>query len=78
MVQVPEVGNNSTEETEPLGEEYEVVPSEFRFHDGSGLGSDPTCPDKEDQDNIQALGQAVQNGLASSADADRIYRGRTV
>ena len=39
---------------------------------------DMTCPCHEDSDNIQALGDAVQSGLASVGDADRIYHSRTV
>lgn len=63
---------------EELGEEYEVEPVYPAQHNGSGFCWDPTCPDKEDQDNIQALGQAVQDGLVSVDDANRIYHGRTV
>jgi hypothetical protein len=63
---------------EELGDEYYVEPAEFRFHDGSGFCYDPSCPCHEDTDNMQTLGDAVQDGLASPADADRIYRGKTV
>ena len=76
MTLIPSTNDNNDDET--LGEEYEVDVVHPQEHNGSGFCWDPTCPDKEDQDNIQALGQAVQDGLASPADADRIYRGKTV
>lgn len=39
---------------------------------------DPTCPDKESQTLIGELNEYVQAGLASTDDANRIYRGKTV
>lgn len=59
-------------------EEYEVEIVYPPQHNESGFCWDPTCPSQEDHDNVQALGQAVQDGLASTDDANRIYRGRTV
>ena len=71
-----QANNDINDET--LDEEYYIEPAEFRFHDDDGFCYDPNCPCKEDQDRIGALGDAVQEGLASVADADRIYQGRTV
>ena len=71
---VPEVSNNDEE----LGEEYEVEIVHQQEHTGSGFCWDPTCPDKEDQELIQNLGQAVQDGLTTPQEADNIYRGKTV
>lgn len=39
---------------------------------------DMSCPCHENLENINQLGDAVSDGLASTGDADRIYRGRTV
>ena len=73
------IPQGSTNQSEELGEEYEVVPTgEFRFHDGSGFCYDMTCPCHEDSELTQTLGEAVQGGLATPTDADRIYHGRTV
>lgn len=75
MKLVPETGTT----TEELGEEYYVEIVDVPIHTPEHpFCYDPKCPCKEDQDNIQALGDAVQEGLASVADADRIYRGQTV
>jgi hypothetical protein len=60
-------------------EEYEVdLVDPEHMHTGSGFCYDMTCPCHEDGECIHTLGQAVEDGLASPADADRIYRGRTV
>jgi hypothetical protein len=40
--------------------------------------TDMNCGDKEDQDEIALLGAFYDEGLVSSEDADRIYKGRTV
>jgi hypothetical protein len=46
-------------------EEYEVEIVYPQEHAGSGFCYDMgSCPCHEDKDNIQALGQAVQDGLA--------------
>jgi hypothetical protein len=55
-----------------------VVPSEGSIHNNSGFCYNPPCPCHEDQELITELDNHVQNGEASSADADRIYHGRTV
>jgi hypothetical protein len=34
------------------------------------------CPCHEDQSNIDQLGEYYQDGLVSTGDADRIYRGK--
>ena len=39
---------------------------------------DDTCPDREDQDAINELEQARQDGLVSDEDVDLIYHGKTV
>lgn len=59
-------------------EEYTVEPVELPEHNASGFCWDETCPDREDRDNIGALGQAVTDGLVTPAEADLIYHGRTV
>ena len=59
--------------TIPYEEEDEIIHTdEHLFCD------DMSCSCHEDPDLIQALGDLVQQGLASPADADRIYRGQTV
>jgi hypothetical protein len=60
------------------GEEYEadiVYPKE---HNDSGFCWDETCPDREDHDNVQALGQAVTDGLVTPQEANDIYHGHTI
>ena len=60
-------------------EEYEVtLVDPEHMHTGSGFCWDMTCPCHEDGECIDGLSQAVQDGLASPADADRIYRGKNV
>jgi hypothetical protein len=60
-------------------EEYYVEPVDVPIHTAEHpFCDDMTCPCKEDPDAIQALGEAVQDGRASPADADRIYRGKTI
>ena len=64
---------------EELGEEYEVDLVYPQFHDGNGFCYDlSSCPCHEDQDNIQRLGQAYQDGEVTVDEADNIYHGRTV
>ena len=58
--------------------EYYVEPAELSFHGGSGFCYDPTCPCKEDADNIQAVAAAVDAGLVTRQEADNIYQGKTV
>ncbi len=75
----PSSGTTSpTNDEQQLGDEYEVDIVYPHEHNGSGFCYDPTCPDKENQENIQALGQAVQSGLVTPSEADRIYRGKNV
>ena len=40
--------------------------------------NDMSCPCHEDQESIQQLGGYYQEGLVSEADAERIYRGKTL
>lgn len=47
-------------------------------HDEQLFCSDPSCPDKEDKERVEQVGQWYQDGLVSSQDADNIYRGRTI
>jgi hypothetical protein len=47
-------------------------------HNDMGFCADPTCPDKEDQELIGSLNQAVQNGEVTPEEADLIYNGRTI
>ena len=61
-----------------LGEEYEVEIVYLPEHNASGFCWDETCPDRENQDNVQTLGQAVQDGLATPQEADSIYHGHTI
>ena len=63
---------------EDLGEEYEVDIVYPQLHDGNGFCYEMPCPCHEDEDNIETLGEQVADGLASTDDADRIYRGKTV
>ena len=76
MKLIPDAENN--EETEELGEEYEVDLAHPREHTGSGFCWDMTCPCHEDGDCIHTLGEAVQEGHITTQEADRIYRGRNV
>ena len=64
-------------------EEYYVYPildgTDYREHtDDHPFCDDPTCPCKENQDAIGELNGHYQEGLVSSADADRISRGHTL
>lgn len=77
-------GNKHTPE-QPQEEEaeYYVYPvlegTDYRVHTSdSPFCDDPTCPCHEDADAIHTLNDAYQNGLASTEDADNIYRGRTL
>ncbi len=74
--------NNTTptddDETEELGDEYEVDVVYLPLHDGNGFCYDSKCPCKENPDNMQALGEAVQEGHVTPEEADRIYRGKNV
>ena len=63
---------------EELGEEYEVEIVYPPQHNASGFCWDETCPDREDQENIGAVAQAVADGLVTPQEADNIYHGRTV
>lgn len=49
----------------------------FREHE-HGFCHDASCPCKESQTLIGELNDHVQNGLASTDDANRIYKGKVV
>ena len=77
MVEVAPIVGDENE----LGEEYEVDIVDVLIHTPDHpFCDDMTCPCHSDdnQKAIEALGQAVTEGLASVGDADRIFRGRTV
>lgn len=57
----------------PEGEEFNR--SEHTEHQ---FCSDMACPCHEDQERINELSGYYNDGLASKADADRIYRGKVV
>jgi hypothetical protein len=59
-------------------EEYEVDVVYPSFHDGNGFCYDLSCPCHENQDNVGAIGQAVQDGEVTVDEANNIYHGRTV
>jgi hypothetical protein len=60
-------------------EEYYVEPVDVPIHTAEHhFCDDMTCPCHEDSDNIGALGEAVQEGHATTEEADRIYRGKNV
>lgn len=47
------------------------------IHNNTGFCYDMSHECHENQESIQELHQAHQNGLVSDADRDRIYRGKT-
>jgi hypothetical protein len=64
-------------------DEYYVIPilegTDYRIHtDDHPFCDDMSCPCHEDPENVETLGQAYADGLASTGDADRIYRGKTL
>ena len=61
-------------------EEYYVWPEgeAYSEHDEHAFCYDMSCPCHENQSNIDQLGQQHNDGLVSTDDANRIYRGRTV
>ena len=60
------------------GEVYEVEIVYPEFHDGNGFCYEGNCPCKEDQESIERLGQAIEDGEVTVEEADNIYHGRTV
>ncbi len=79
---LPHTGTPATtddDETEELGEEYYVDLVDVPIHTPEHpICDDMTCPCHEDPDNMQALGEAVQEGHVTPEEADRIYRGKHV
>jgi hypothetical protein len=78
-----ETDDPNEEETEeyyvyPLRSPSAPVVNNSDEHNDMGFCVDPTCPDKEDQDLINNLHQAVQDGEITVEEADLIYNGRTV
>jgi hypothetical protein len=55
----------------PLEDEHDLVHT-----DDSPFCLDPSCPDKEDKDAIDAVAQIVENGLMTPAEATRFVQGR--
>jgi len=57
-----------------------VVPTDIPMHtvEHPFCGIDPTCPCHEDPENIQALAQAIEEGLLTPEEATEIIRGRTI
>ena len=71
-------GHKHTNE-EDLGDEYYVTPVDPTIHtDDNPFCDDMSCPCHENQDDVNDLNDAVQDGLASTQDADNIYHGRTI
>ena len=58
--------------------EYEQDALPLQDHNGSGFCWNKTCSDKEDDNAINALSQAWEDGKITWGDALRIYQGRTV
>jgi hypothetical protein len=57
----------------PVGDiDYEPHSDEFPFC------WDPTCPDKEDQSEIQEVAQHVTDGLMTPDEASQHYYGRSI
>jgi len=50
----------------------------FQHDESRPFCANDSCICREDQDNIQELSGHVNNGLATTKDADNIYHGRTV
>lgn len=65
-----------------MKQEYYVWPDAslpvYSEHADHAFCYDLSCPCHENTDSIQQLGQAVTDGLATTDDADNIYRGRVV
>ncbi|HEU5230692.1 MAG TPA: hypothetical protein VFU49_22915 [Ktedonobacteraceae bacterium] len=65
-------------------EEYYVVAAipyesnDYPEHNESGFCGDMAHECHENQESITGLNNAVQDGLITTDDADRIYRGKTV
>jgi hypothetical protein len=60
-------------------EEYEVTLPDAPVHTPENpFCDDMTCPCHSDQDNIDTLHQAYDDGLVSADDATHIYHGRTI
>jgi len=57
--------------------EYTVVPviQTDMSHNDNGFCNDMTCPCHENQENIGTLNNQYQDGLTSTGDTDRLYRG---
>jgi hypothetical protein len=57
----------------PTGDvDYELHSDEFPFC------WDETCPDRENQEEIQEVGQHVVDGLMTVDEADQLYHGRAI
>ncbi len=75
----PTMNGNQPTNTITDDDEYTVVPvieSPF-IHNNIGFCYDMGHECHENQDSIQDPHQAHQDGLASDADRDRIYQGKT-
>ncbi len=56
-----------------------VVPSDTPVHTAENpFCGDTTCPCYEDPDNIEALNQAIQEGVITPEEATDIIKGRAV
>jgi hypothetical protein len=73
------IGNQPTITTITDDEDYYVVPviEGPCIHNDIGFCYDMAHECHENQDSIQELHQAHQDGLASDVDRDRIYQGKT-
>jgi hypothetical protein len=62
-----------------MDEDYTIELPDYVVHsDEHPFCFDPTCPDKEDPDNVNKVNDWYQDGLVSREDADNIYHGKTV
>jgi hypothetical protein len=66
-----------TQEEHPILIPYEVEPVE-RHTDEHEFCSDMSCRCHEDQEAIQRVAGQVTDGLLTSKEADRYYRGETL
>lgn len=64
-----------------MSEEYYAVPvvGDDPVHsDEFPFCWDETCPDRENQDEIQTVAQHVTDGLMTVDEADQLYHGRAI
>lgn len=55
-----------------------VIPVDGIIHNDSGFCDDMTYACHENAESIKKLNQAIQDGIVTAEDANRIFRGQTV